>query len=226
MSSFNEAVKYLSIRPARVASIQEMENAQNISGSTNSDKYLTIDSARPVQTIPVEITLAAYQQSYDAIPNYANRLLYQYNLTMPSPFYFIDPLILVTPGTDFYKLFYIAIKWRHGHIVTRRFVYGHNIEVQANINSPARYNNELIPVNCCFEVWTTFQTSVDPGARDFGLLVPLVLRTSLLYIPNTADELNVNEPANTIYDVVNHGVVLPLAQGFTINQPNVAFLDN
>lgn len=228
MSSLIEATKYLTIKPARIANAAEMAAAQSASGSANLDKYSTIDASRSLETVPVVITLPAHQQLYEPIINVFNRLMFQYNLVMPSAFYFIDPLILVVPDAYNYKYFYVTIKWRVGSTVYRYWLYGQRNTPRKIVNIPEMYAGQLIQPNCVFEVWNTFYIDT-PWLGDLELFGPpndLQFKTSLLRVPETADVRNVAANISTIYDIVDSGLTPPLAQGESFAQPSVAFLDN
>lgn len=226
MSSVTEAAKYLQIKPARQANAQEMQWAQGASGSSNLDKYATIDAARTFQTVPVVITLPAYQQSYGVIPFYPNRLLFQYNVVAPSPFYLFDGAREVAPGPSYKNYFYITVKWRIGDVVHRYFVYGFKGTFAQLISSPENYSGQLIGANCCFEVWSVLSFDSVQPPELIGLSDNLNLKTSLLRIPSDANGSNVYVGVSKTYDVVGNGFTFPLAQGFTINQPDVAFVSN
>lgn len=213
MASFSETVKYLSISPARKATLAEAQTA-----NLPFDKYYSISNSRKIDRINLTIVLPANTVLSSDIP-YWGRLLFQYNISVGQPFYILNRIV----EDKSYKGL-ITVKWRVGSSVYRYNIYGgqelSTSIFKRNVANFPWYSSQLVPSNCCFEFWAT-----RPGTEEtYGLTSAFRVKTSLLYEPETASldaKLVSPDPV-----VIPSGVSFPITEFPVELDSNVAYLDN
>jgi hypothetical protein len=212
MSDLSSVTKRLRYGLARVVTRTEAAAAQSATGSTNPDKYVTIDPSREIKLINTFITIPAYQFMYTNNAYGGMRLMYQWNVSISHPFYFLKSPIVNTDLDGF-----LAIKWRVGTTVYRYFLYGN----QFDGNLPL-YSGQKIGKYCVFEWWDSWN-----DAAPIGLSIPLTFETSLLNTPATPDEQQVLiTPELKITFAELWLAALPWSKTSQLVNSNCAFLSN
>jgi len=236
MSDFVDVVKYLDKGPVRVASYTEALNA-----NIPFDKFYGKVPTRAIKKLYWYIQLQPYQVS-GAI---GGRLVFQYNITMPAPFYIIGvsgaPAFktsgIVTRGMQSVG----AIKWRNGTAVKRycflnkqwkgplQYYINHQNKVSF-VPSMPDYSNQVIPANCVIEFWTSFFDQVASGqlGKTSGFATPILIQTSIKSNPVTADD------AAVIYQAIDpisipiatHTLGVALPENLPYTQDDIVWLDN
>jgi len=236
MSDFVDVTKYLDKFPVRVASYQEALNA-----NIPFDKFYGKVATRAIKKIFWYIQL----QPYQVIGSLSGRLIFQYNITMPVPFYILG----VVNAPPFYKPGISttgmqavgAVKWRKGTDVSRyciinkewkgplTFFINHQNKVSF-VPSMPDYGNQVIPANFCIEFWTSFLDIAASGqlGKQSGFATPILIQTSIMSDPLTADDAAVIvqavNPISVPIDTHTLGVGLPEPLPYT--QDDIVWLDN
>lgn len=208
---FTSTVKYLDIVKARKTTSAEDDGAKPA-----LSKYHSITKARHIHKLQQQIVLQAHTQLSGNV-NYENRLLFQYNVTMPTPFVITSPALF---DTD--TLGYLTIKWRVGTDVFRYFLRGNNalqLAAGETLYAPEAYGNQVIPRNCVFEYWFLGSINI-----QVGLLTDLYLGASRLVNPSDVNQTTSILLTATPIDIATFGVALPEALPY--NQPDQAWLTN
>jgi hypothetical protein len=192
MGNFNEIVpRRINIAPAREATLAEAQSAP-----IPFDKYYRYLPTREIGKLRTYFILSANLVS---IANYLylGRLMFQYNVIAPKPFY-----ILNQPRTNQEFPCVLTVKWRVGTTVHRYFLEGwqqlvqqisfipplppHNYHINNTTAFPI-YGNQLIPVNCVFECWSSSFFTFGPP--NCGLKDNYKMEISLRTDPNTPDDI-------------------------------------
>jgi hypothetical protein len=194
MGNFNEIVpRRINIAPAREATLAEAQNAP-----IPFDKYYRILPTREIRKLNTFFILSANMVP-QATYLYLGRLMFQYNVIAPKPFY-----ILKEPRTDEFFPCVLTVKWRVGTQVFRYFLDGEQqyihittpsqpgpppfIDTIRNTTAFPIYNNQRIPINCVFECWSSsFNTfSSQPAC---GIPSDYKMEISMTTDPATSDDI-------------------------------------
>lgn len=234
MSDFIDVTKYLDKIPVRVATYTEALNA-NIPFDKQYQKIPTRAIKRLFWYIQLQPNLVQ-----TTLPG---RLVFQYNITFPQPFYILNvlnPPPFMIPGLATTGMQCIGVvKWRNGTNVQRYcflnknnkgpFTYFINHQNKISYNSPVvvpDYGNQVIPQNCVIEFWTSLIDILASGqlSKQVGFGQPLYIQTSLMSDPVTADDLMVIFNGGNALQIADIGVNLPEALPY--NQPTIVWNDN
>ena len=217
MSTFlNIVPKRLNIVPARQATLTEAQSAP-----VPFDKYYRIQPSRNIQKIESFLILPAYTVPPSSV-NYNGQLMFQYNVTMPAPFYILNGIVedmsgLLAGGT-------LTVKWRVGTTVYRYFIHGFqrfttNLGELIDVHTFPFYSNQLIPINCVFEFWSMPTLSITPGLQE-----DFKVRLNYLTDPVTADDTEIDIPALPALSNTVLGNAVPTVM--PVDQTLVVFNDN
>jgi len=225
MSDFWQATNKLTIRPARVMTLQEALVYDWRKGSTNPDKYFTIDKARSLELINGYIVIPASYFTNTEVN--IGDLLAQYEVSLSSNF------SIVGTNIDFYKNYNtitncgLFVKFRVGSIVYRYLLMGQQYTTSSVLptyreyyNDYPVYTNQTIGRNCVFEI-VRFGDQV--GTPNCGFSKDITLSLSLNKVPSTPEEISFKAGTLSLksYDAlkVNTTFNFPLAL-------NALYLDN
>lgn len=212
MSTFQDVQKYLRRIKGRKATDADLQNSNVLPDPTKYDGKRT--RTRDIKWISTCIVLPVFSQDFSATSR-VFRLMFQYNVAFTSNFY-----ILNSGDLDFViktRNCFITVKWRVGTTVFRYMLTPTN--VYFNPVKIEQYTNKLIGANCVFEVW-----SARNSAFPSGITQPLKIKTSLLSIPNTPDDLELDFNANPPLQLATIGVNLP--EILPYNQPDIVWNNN
>lgn len=227
MSDFIEVVKYLDTLPVRVATYQEALDA-----NIPFDKFYTKVKTRPIKKLFWWISLEANQIFGETIPG---RLIFQYNLTLPKPFYILGVTLPYGFNSPYVMQCVGTVKWRVGTTVYRYCIFNSKIKEASYIvghtpnfsyiNTFPDYTNQQIPANAVIELWSSFaDLTAQPHARNPGFDQPVLIQTSLMSNPITANDIAVILDSGVALNYADIGVNLPEALPY--NQPTIVWNDN
>lgn len=203
MGNFNDIVpKRLNITPARTATLSEAQSAP-----VPFDKYYTLKSTRTIQKLDTFFKLPAFSVPKNTL-KYIGQYIFQYNVTAPAPFYILNKIV-----TDNSLTCILSVKYRIGRDVTRYFIAGNQVleilGLRANVQAFPLYANQLIPQQCCFEVWCGALNNINPP--NIGLLNDFYVQTNLKTNPPTPDATSfIIQPNGGPFVRTNESVVLPV----------------
>lgn len=229
MGNFNEIVpRRINISPAREATLAEAQSAP-----IPFDKYYRYRPTREIGKLKTFFILTANTIDF-ATAEYFGRLMFQYNVIAPKPFY-----ILNLPRTNKSFSCVLTVKWRVGTTVHRYFIEGwqqyvhtvfpvpplppYNDDVH-NITAFPIYGNQLVPVNCVFECWCAPYQSFGPLIH--GLHDNYKLEISTRIDPATPDDIENDILVSSPIDVIGtQHTVFPIV--YPLNAwPDVVYDDN
>lgn len=168
-SDFTRVTKYLDITPSSKSDRSDLKQNKGIFKS------------RAIKKIPAVVTLAAHTET--GVSTAWPRIVFQYNITVGSPFYLsnIDEL------RSGYVLFrtlersLLTLRFRNGEAVTRYYISARG-DFRGSRFLAETYINQEIPENFVIEVWSVSGTT-------WGLNTDLDIKLSQRYNPANADEL-------------------------------------
>ena len=188
MSDILSVTKRLRYGRARILTVAERQAAQNQTGSTNVDKYYTIDRSRAVELAQLSITIPANRvlEDYYHLDRYTylHRILFMREYSAPSNFYFIGNFHTYRFSPVWWGIW--AVRWRSGEVCHRYALAGWKVTNKIQGDTIEDYAGQIIGKNCVFEFWlfrTTFAIPSIPAAPE-----DVTLKTSILYTPTTSSD--------------------------------------
>lgn len=185
-----------------------------------SAKESSIVKVRKIQKINYYINLPAFE-SLEVPKN--GRLLFQFNLSLPSNFRLLDGVKLsnsLSKGV-------LTIKYRTDSEVFRYVIWG---DLQRTIIDGETvdvydypdYKGEIIGKNCCFEYWSVQRTGI-AVVRPNGI-PSLKLKTSILTDPSDVNQIEIVKNADNSLQIIDLGSAFP--EDIPTLQSNLAWLNN
>jgi len=213
VSDFSTAVKYLRLTPVNKVTPEQAEAAQQLNGSSNPSKYLSLVPTRALSLVESYISIPPYVPDFlDNSLRITGRMLTQWTVKNSAPFFILNTNTGIPRQAGI-----LCVRYRVNEDVHRYAIYGNQAPRRNTLSTKSRfqpqtyfqnYTNQVIGAYCVFEYWFVNRPA-NISDYTFGLPHGFTVKTSILSLPISSDDTGIITATNNTQQIADLGTLLP-----------------